>query len=397
MSSDNFNFLGFSLSSKSISAAAWKKIKEAVNELKEFDTQLNQIRQTSNLTNAQLKSLADTAYDTAGKYGKSASAYLSAIQEMSLAGYKNTEALAELSLLLQTISGLSSEAAKEYLLAADAAYQLQGNISGLNEVLDGQSSVASKNALSMAELAKATRLTASLSADAGISMQETTAALSTMMAATSQSGESAAHAWESILTQMQQAKGTLSGSSSLDTSGLSAFESACASLGVSLTELKHGALELRDPISILEELSAAYNSLSSSDSRRTDLLSSLGDASAAKQFGALLSNWNQYETMLSDYSNSTGSAMALASQYADHWESSFTRLSNTWTETVGNIVNSDGVAAGINALNGLLGVINQITEAAGPLGSIGLLSGLTAGFKNAGRVKCYPSNRICLP
>ena len=41
----------------------------------------------------------------------------------------------------------------------------------------------------------------------------------------------------------------------------------------------------------------------------------------------------------------------------------------------------------INGLNGVLSVINNVTDALGPPGSIGLGAGLFAGLKNVGRTK----------
>ena len=60
------------------------------------------------------------------------------------------------------------------------------------------------------------------------------------------------------------------------------------------------------------------------------------------------------------------------------------KLSNTWTDTVDNILNSDTLTTGVNVLNDLLGMVNQLTDALGGLGTVGLASGLFAGIKNVG-------------
>ena len=60
------------------------------------------------------------------------------------------------------------------------------------------------------------------------------------------------------------------------------------------------------------------------------------------------------------------------------------RLSNTWTDTIGNIANSDGVIGIIKSLDWVLDKINKLTGALGSLGSIGLIGGLFAGIKNFG-------------
>ena len=67
---------------------------------------------------------------------------------------------------------------------------------------------------------------------------------------------------------------------------LTKYEEACAALGVSLKEVKNGALSLRDPIEILRELAAAYKDLPEGDIRAANLLSSVG--------GKLRANYNPY-------------------------------------------------------------------------------------------------------
>lgn len=74
------------------------------------------------------------------------------------------------------------------------------------------------------------------------------------------------------------------------------------------------------------------------------------------------------------------------------------RLSNTWTDTIGNIANSDGVIGLIKSLDWVLDKINKLTGALGSLGSIGLGAGLIAGIKNVGTANYIssPSKTIVL-
>lgn len=147
---------------------------------------------------------------------------------------------------------------------------------------------------------------------------------------------------------------------------------------------------------ILKELSEEYTKLDATDSRRTDLLSAVGGNDRGEALNALLENYNLYEKMLQDYANGNGSMAEQAQKTANSWEGSMNLLSNTWRNTIGNIANSDGVIQGVNALNGLLEVINNITSALGPLGSIGLGAGLFAGIKNVGRDKMYSLSSVYL-
>lgn len=111
-------------------------IRNAITELKEIDTILTEISKTSDLTTEALAKLGKTSFDSASKYGKKASDYLVGVQEMYRAGFQNAPEMSELSILAQAAGDLTSDAANDYLIATDAAYDLGGSIEKLNAVLD---------------------------------------------------------------------------------------------------------------------------------------------------------------------------------------------------------------------------------------------------------------------
>lgn len=385
------------LSVSSVVMLLVSKIKNAITELKEVNSIMTEISKTADqLSKADLSKVENTSYKTASKYGKKASNYLTGIQEMYRAGYENAEDLAELSTLAQAAGDMQADLANDYLIATDAAYKLKGNTEALNDVLDGQNYITNRNALSMQDLAEATKIAASQSASSGIAIDQATAAMGTMIATTRQGGDVAARAWKGILMNIQQVEGEVEDGEIIDAESLSKYEKACESLGVSLKEVKDGVISLRDPMQILKELSEAYTALDKSDARRANLISAVGGKYRGNQLNALLENWSLYEKMLKDYAEGSGSALEEAMKSANNWEGSMNRLGNTFTKVVNNIVKSDAVITGANGLNSLLSIIDKITSKLGSLGTIGLGAGLFAGFKNAGRVKCNPSQGICL-
>ena len=308
------------------------KARNAVTELKDINGILTEISKTADqLSKFDLVKLGMSAFSTAGKYGKKASDYLTGIQEMYRAGYENAGDLAELSTLAQSAGDMEADLANDYLIATDAAYKLKGNTEALNEVLDGQNYITNRNALSMQDLAEATKIAASQSASSGIAVDKATAAMGTMIATTRQGGDVAARAWKGILMNLQQVKGEVEDGEILDEESLSKYEKACEDLGVSLKEVKNGVLSLRDPMQILEELSKAYTALDESDARRANLISAVGGKYRGNQLNALLENWSLYEKMLNDYAEGSGSAMEEAMKSANNWEGSMNRLGNTFT------------------------------------------------------------------
>ena len=117
--------------------------KEAVQELKEVDNILTEISKTSDMTSQELEKLGMSSYSSASKYGRTATDYLTGVQEMSRSGFYGEKgtAMAEQSLLAQSAGDMTSELANSYILATNAAFKYKGNAEKINEVLDGQNEI----------------------------------------------------------------------------------------------------------------------------------------------------------------------------------------------------------------------------------------------------------------
>ncbi len=371
--------------SKNILSLLQKKATEAIPELQKVDTLLTQIgKDNALLTRADLTKIGDDAVDAAARYGKAASDYLESYRAAAKAGYENASAVAGLSLELQTAAGVTAALADQYLNAANHAYLLGGDVEKLREILDGASQIASRNALDMAELTRACTAAGETAASLGVEAGETAAALGAMMAATGQDGDQAARAFQAILSNIRQVKDAENG---VDGEGLWQYREACLALNVSLKETRNGVASLRDPMEVLKELAEVYAGLAPGDQRRSALLNSLGEGSSSEALKALLENYGLYEEMLREYADGAGAMQTLAAKTADSWEGSLGRLSNTWTDTMGNLLDSEAVTVALDALNGLLSLVNGLTKALGPLSSLGLGAGLLSGLKNVGRPK----------
>lgn len=363
------------------------KTRNAVTELKNVNTLLTEISKTNHsLTQTDLEGIGDRGFDIASKYGKAVTDYLTGVQDMSRAGYKNAEAMAEVSTAAQGAGDMTAEVTNKMVIATDKAYKLGGSVEELTRILDGVNWICDNNAVNMSELSEGMSIVGSTAASLGVDVNELTAALGTMAASTQQSGSEVARAFKAILLNIRQVSDEEEG---IDAEGLTKYEKACNALGVSLKETKDGVLQTRDAMKVLKELSEEYNKLDENDIRRTDLLNSVGGKLRSTQLDALLRQWDMYENMLKQFSDGSGTMAAEAEKTANSWEGSLKRLHNTWVDTVGNIVNSDFVITLTNGFNGLLSVINNVTSKLGSLGTIGLGAGIFSSIKNVGMAELY--------
>ncbi|MDE6150172.1 MAG: phage tail tape measure protein, partial [Ruminococcus sp.] len=374
------------------------QIREAVTELKEMDTILTEISKTSDMSTSELTALGTNAFDVASKYGQKASDYLLGVQEMSRSGYENPEEMAELSTLTQSAGDMTAELANQYLIATDAAYKYNGEVKKLNATLDGMNYVTNHNSVNMSDLADATSIVASQAANAGIAEDQLTAILGTMVAKSKQSGSEMANAFKAILINLQQIKGYTDEETgeTFDEESFTKYENAAKALGVSFKEMKNGVLSLRDPVSILEDLSQAYSKLDSTDTKRANLLSAVGGKLRANALDVLLSNWDTYKKMLSEFSQGGGSAAEEAQKTADSWEGNLNKLTNTWTKFVNNFVDSGSAKTAISLLDGLVNTLDKFTGLTGSVGTIITAFAGIKSLKGEGRGKMIPFNKYAL-
>lgn len=346
---------------------AVNKFRQSLSTLKTNDTILTEISKTSELTKQQLKELGDETFKVASKYGQVSGNYLLAVQEMARSGYEmmSTE-LAELSLLAQSAGDMTADSANNYLLATDAAYKYGGSVEKLNAALDGANYISNKNSANLTDIADATRVSASFAANAGVAIDELTAAEATMIAVTKRSGSEIGRAFRSIVLNLQQVSGEFDGEV-IDEEQLKKVEDRCHSLGVELEYMKDGVPTLRNTMDVLRDLAEVYNSLPDNSAEKQGLIADIGGKYHANSLSALLSRWDMYKKMLGEFSQGAGSALEEANKTADSWEGRLAQLQNSWDSFVNTLTNKTAVKGGVSFLDNTIQAFEKLTETVGAL------------------------------
>lgn len=349
----------------------WNTVRQGVEELKNLDSILTEISKTSDLTTSQLKELGDTAFESASKYGKSASEYLTGVQEMYRAGFDNASEMAELSLLAQAAGDMDADSANDYLIATNAAYDYKNSVEELNKVLDSQNYITNNSAIALQDMADATSEAGSIAAQYGVEINELSALIAVAVSKTRESGSEVGTALKSLFVNLQD---------TTNSSIVSAFDA----VDVSMTKIVNGSKQLKTPIELIKELSVVYNSLPEGDEKRANILNDIAGKYHANTFAAILSDLDSYNHMLELYSQGMGSAAKEAEKSANNWSGSLEKIKNSMNDLIQNFVNSDVVVGVLNTVNDLVIGIDKLTESFGTLGTIGLGGGLFAGIKNVG-------------
>lgn len=349
------------------------KTRSAISELKNLDNILTEISKTSDLTTQELKELGLSSYDSASTYGRTASDYLTGVQEMSRSGFygEKAEGMAKQSLLAQSAGDMDAELANKYVLATNAAYKLNGEEEKLNEILDGQNQVTNTNSVAMADMATAMTEAGTVASSYRVSIEDLTAMIGTIESVTKLGGSEVGNAIKAILINLQNVTSDK-------------IVTTLDKANASMTEMINGTKKLRNPIDILRDLAETFNELDEDDPLRAEILTNIGQKYHAQKLGALLQNMDMYDKMLVDYSEGSGSAMEESNKSANNLEGTINKLSNSWTEFVNTLINSNELKTVVNWFNVLVQGATDLTNAISPLGTIGLGAGLVASVKNIG-------------
>lgn len=346
-------------------------VSNAVIELKEMDSILTEISKVSDMSDSQLKQLGQDAFDYASKYGQKVTDYLNGVTEMNRSGFYGQQGidLANTSVLAQASGDMTSDVANAYLLATNAAYEYAGSAEKLNAVLDGQNMITNRNSVDMTDMAEATTQAGSMAAQTGVQIDELSALVGTAVARTKKSGNEIGTALKALFINLTNTS---------NKKIVGTFDD----LGISMTKMVGDTEMLKTPIELIKELSSAYNTLPDGSVLKQNILTNIGGKHHANVLSAILSGYDDYETMLKDYSEGMGSAEKEAEKSANNWQGSLNKLSNSWTKFIGNFANSDTITGALQGINGLLNGVNSLIDTVGVLPTVLGGAGIAAFIKN---------------
>lgn len=356
---------------------------DGARELKTVDTYLTEISKVSERSSASLRALGAASFEAASSFGAQTETYLKGVQEWSRSGYDaQAEELGKVTVMAQAAGDMTSEMASSYLIATNAAYKLQGDAEKLTHVLDGQNQITNRNAVSMEELAAATRIAGAQAASAGIDIDKFSAAVGTIQAVTQQGGEVAGRAFKAVLMNLQQVTGDVGDGEIIDVEQLNKVEAALAAVGIATSETVNGLRQLRDPMVILEELANKFNELEANSVQRANIISALGGKQRGAQLTALLTNWDLYKKMLADFNdNAEGSAAREAEKTANSWEGAINRVRNSFAKLLYDLTDSSMITGSLDTLSGIIGLIDKLAMGIKKINPAGIIALIAAFFK----------------
>ena len=317
-------------------------LREALSTMKEVDTELANIQKVTDRTDQQMQRTAEAAYKVASAYGVAAQDYLESVAEFAKAGFGDqSEQLAEIATKTQLVGDVTSTIANKFLIASNAAWKMNGDIATLNKTLDAANIIENNYATSIEKLAAGMPIVSSIAAQAGMTFEQTIAALGTITAVTQETGTKAATALRALILNILGAVGEYE-------DGIEITEESVKSLDGILQVYAKDALAAADaagtvvnPMEAIAALAKASEEGLVNQAELFDVLSSLGGKLRTNQLTALVQNFDMMQEMLDKTTQSAGSADREIGVMLDTWEAKTNILKNTWTEFIANTINSD--------------------------------------------------------
>ena len=367
--------LGALAASKALSTVK-RQFREALDTMREVDQELANIQKVSDYSAEEIARIGEEAYQTASRYGVAAEEYLSSTAQWAKAGYDNATQLAELSTKLQLVGDVNSEVASQFLLSADAAWKFGGNITQLSKVIDEANVIENNYATSIEKISEGLPIVASTAAMAGMSMEQTMAAIGTITARTQESGRKAATALRSLILNITKQVGA-----EIE-DGVNVTEESVKSLYDLLEKYAPAALEAAEatgqivnPMEAIASLAKAARDGLMTEQEMFNLLNSLGGKLRVNQLMTLVNGFETYEEMLERVENAAGSADKEVEVMLNTWNAKTNILKNTFAEFVSKTISSDFVKALLDGATALL----QFADNAGSVALV--VGGLITIFK----------------
>lgn len=336
-------------------------IRDALNALKEVDSELVTIRKVTGFSNSQISGVQQQAFSTASAYGVSAADYLNSVAQFARAGYKEqSAALAELSTKTQIVGDTTAEVANQFLLSVDAAYQYKGSVEELTKVLDGANELDNKYATSIEKIAEGMGIVAPVAKQVNVGVDELAAAIGTITAVTQRSGSEAARALRALfLNIVGDTKTEIDEGVTWTTGEIAGLQDVIKLYAKDAYDAAQATGEVLNPMEAIAGLAKSMEDGVLTAAKLTEMVSDIGGKLRTSQLLAIIQNWDMYTSMVEDFNGAVGSADKEVENALDSWERKTAQMQNAWTKFISHLVNTKEVKGAIDVITGAINLLDS--------------------------------------
>ena len=353
------SYIGYMFSITSVVMKTGQAIRNAINDVKELDKQLNEISIVTGKTMDELWSGFGKLNSAAQKYGVTTGDVVS-VQKLYYQQGRSVAEVNELTgetLAFAKISGLEFADATEYMTAALNAFKIEAKDASI--VTDTYAALSAKAAVDAKEVAVAMSKVASLAAASNADLQDTSAYLTKIIETTREAPETAGTALKTVIARFTAVNKLTEDQAELldEDYNFNNIEKALKTVGIAV---KDSTGQMRGFTDIIGELGPKWDKLTSNQQHY--IATQAAGARQQSRFIALMDDWERTEELMGVAADSAGTGAKQLELSMDSIDSKLNQLKASWQSFYGSLTSSNIAKFVIDLGNNVLKLLNSIGE-----------------------------------
>lgn len=308
------------------------------SDIKNLDKAFGEIAMVTNYSISEMWQQYGTYAEMANRLGQTTQSVIEASGLYYQQGLKTAEVmkLTEDTMKLATLAGLDFKEATSQMTGALRAFHMEMDQGA--HVTDVYASIAANAAVDVNGISEAMSATAAIAHSAGMSFENTSAMLATMVEATQEAPKNLGTAMKAIIARFTELKTNVAGTadSEFDDLDYNKVDKALKSVGISI---KDAAGQFRNLDEVFLELSAKWNTLERNTQRYIATIAA--GSRQQSRFIALMENYERTMELIQVADESAGKADQQFAKYSDTITYKLNRLKNAWEQTKTTIFTSE--------------------------------------------------------
>lgn len=345
----------FGLAAKVLNTAR-KEIQQVYQNILKLDEAMTNLRIVTGSNTEQAKSMMNTYNDLAMQLGTTTQAVAQSAAEWLRQGYSVSEAneLIKSSTYLSRLGFMDMGQSVTALTSVMKGFRIEAADS--MDIVDKLTQLDAKYATTAGNIATALSRTSAVAREAGLDLDQTAAALTTMIDVSQQDASSVGNAFRTILARYGNVKATaftsLVGDSDDidDTNGsINDTEKVLGAIGI---KIRSSAGDMRDFYEVMDELAEIYTTLD--EVSRNAVATALGGTRQRNLLSIMIQNWSQVKESQEEAEKAQGTAARKMQAYNESVAYSINQLSAAWEGFTQKLEASGAVKLFFNGLKDLV-------------------------------------------
>ena len=351
----------FGLAARGLNAAR-KEIQQVYQNILKLNEAMTNLRVITGTGQAQAKEMMRTYNSLAKELGTTTQAVAQSAAEWLRQGYSvsETNKLIQSSTYLSRLGFMDMSQSVTALTSVMKGFRVEASNS--MEIVDKLTQLDAKYATTAGDIATALSRTSAVAREAGLDLDQTAAALTTMIDISQQDASSVGNAFKTILARYGNVKAgvfskMMGDSEDIDetNSAINDTEKVLNAIGI---QVRSSSNDIRDFDEVFAELAEKYQYLS--DVERAAVTTALGGVRQRNLLNILLNNYDQYIDAIEESQKAVGSAERKNQAYLKSTAYQISRMSAAWEDFTQKLDADEGVVEFFKLMSNLIEKIDRI-------------------------------------